>query len=453
MEKEQFFDLASKTIEYSKNKNVKEIELYFQYDKTIDIMAEKQSISTERQKEEAGITVRILKEGSEGYSYTNKMNLKSLQHCTDEALAIASSSPPKQGLKLAKSKKYSIVSGIYSKSVSDLSIEDMIEDMEVILKEITSSQTSISLNLSSLSTNERWVGLVNSNEIEAFEKYNNYSGGLLAAAKNEEKVGGFVVENFFTRDPKSIDMVKFSNNLIQKAIQNLNSIALKGISSDTVIYKGSSNFSLAFVLNNSINADNIQQNRSMWKDKLLDEVAIEEFTYIDDSHNNERGAGVRSFDDEGNPTQKTEIIKDGILETFLYDELRALRADTISTGNAAKSGTKFMSPLNTITPNAPIISSGELSEEELIEGVKEGIIFDRFSGSTNPINGYFSGVAKGALLIKNGEISSPLTNVTIGGNIFDVLKNIDGIGKDTSLVYGYLTAPLIKAKGVSIKTE
>jgi TldD protein len=104
-------------------------------------------------------------------------------------------------------------------------------------------------------------------------------------------------------------------------------------------------------------------------------------------------------------------------------------------------------------PNALSIIPGDMSFDEMIEDIREGIIFDRFSGSYRAENGMLSGVVKGAQLIRNGELAEPLTNVTIGTNVFDVFNNIEGLGKETDLVSGFLTTPLIKSKGVPISTQ
>jgi predicted Zn-dependent protease len=193
----------------------------------------------------------------------------------------------------------------------------------------------------------------------------------------------------------------------------------------------------------------------MWKDKLADTVAINEFNLIDDSLNPDAGGGVRSFDDEGTATQLTSIIKEGVLENFLFDELRASKMNAQSTGNSWRSfgGARFMQPPSNIFPNAPVIKAGNLSYEELLEDVKTGITFEYFSGSFRAENGIFSGVAKGAQLIENGELTKPLINVTIGGNIFELLMNITGMTKDLELSNGFMKTPKIKAKGINISTQ
>ncbi|MHA1417232.1 MAG: metallopeptidase TldD-related protein, partial [Candidatus Heimdallarchaeaceae archaeon] len=110
-------------------------------------------------------------------------------------------------------------------------------------------------------------------------------------------------------------------------------------------------------------------------------------------------------------------------------------------------------PPNNIFPNVPVIKPGDTKYDEMIEDIKEGIVFEYFAGSQRSENGIFSGVAKGAQLIKNGEITTPLTNVTIAGNVFDVLKNIVSLSKTTKKVNGYLETPYIKTKGINISSQ
>ncbi|MHA2089933.1 MAG: TldD/PmbA family protein [Candidatus Kariarchaeaceae archaeon] len=452
---EYLSELISKVNDYALSKNVDAAEVFYQYQKELQIVAENQSIATERDKSELGFAIRVLKNGSEGFSYSNKIDLDALKACTDEAIGVANVSQPKQGNQFPSPTTYPVIDGIYSSSVADIQAEDIITQMKIVLEVIRDSPIEIRVNLSPLSKSENWFGIVNSNGVEGFQKSNDYTGGFFAVAREGEKIGSFVVNDFFTRDPSSIDYAQFGKELVDKAIQNMTPSVLKSIDSDVVVFKKEAIFPLAFVLAFTINADNVQQNRSKWKDKLADKVAIDSLTIMDDSHNIKCGGFVKSFDDEGSPTQTTTIIKNGFLETFLFDELRANRAGAETTGNASRGfgGSKFLSPPSTIMPNALSIIPGDMSFDEMIEDIREGIIFDRFSGSYRAENGMLSGVVKGAQLIRNGELAEPLTNVTIGTNVFDVFNNIEGLGKETDLVSGFLTTPLIKSKGVPISTQ
>jgi PmbA protein len=81
-----------------------------------------------------------------------------------------------------------------------------------------------------------------------------------------------------------------------------------------------------------------------------------------------------------------------------------------------------------------IVKAGVSDLQELINGITQGIIINRFSGNVNPVNGDFSGVVKGGQYIKNGEIQYPVKELMVAGNVFDALKNIIGVSKETKIM-------------------
>jgi PmbA protein len=429
--KEFLLNLAHKANDYAMSKDIEASEVFFHKRRKLEIMVEGKSIANERDVDELGFGIRVLKNSSEGFSYTNKIELNSLTKCVEDAIGIATIAPKKEGIRFPSPSKYSVIDGLYSDEISNLGTEEIVSNVKLILEPIKQASVDINLNLSSIRVDEDWQGIVNSLGIDAFEKSNSYSGGFFCVARDGDKIGSFVVETFYTKDPGTVDYSEFTDKLIKKAVRNIGTIIPKSIDSDTVIFQEGAIFNpLMIVIGSSVSADNVQQNRSMWKDKLADTVAVDSLNIDDDPLNIQGGGNVRSFDDEGTPTSVNSI-------------------------NCWRSfgGTRYVSPPSMIFPNAPSIKPGSMSTEELIEDVKEGIIFDRFSGSFQTENGIYSGVTKGAQLIKNGEITTPVTNVTIGGNVFEVLMNIVGIGKDIQLIDGYLRTPLIKVKGVNIATQ
>ena len=454
--KEEMLSLSHKTVDYALSKKADAVEVFSFMNSLTQVMTEGQSIANERLKEELGFSIRIIKGDSEGFSYCNKGDLESLKATADDALGIASVAPSNPGLRLPKPSKYKQISGIYTSSVANLTIDELIEDAKTILAPMVEATVDVRTNLSSLTKQEEWYGIVNSQGVEAFEKSNNYAGGFFVVPREGEKVGSFVFDDFFTHDPKSVDLTKFGEELTQRAVRNISAIAPSKIESDTVIFQKDSMFNpIGIVIFQAIAAHNVLQQRSMWKDKLADTVAIQEFNMVDDSLNSDIGGGARSFDDEGTATKQTSIIKDGVLENFLFDELRASKMNAISTGNSWRSlgGPRFMNPPSNIFPNAPLIRGGDQSYEELLEDIKTGITFEYFSGSFRAENGIFSGVAKGAQLIENGELTTPLVNVTIGGNILELLMNIIGMTKELECSNGYMRTPKIKVKGINISTQ
>jgi len=145
-----------------------------------------------------------------------------------------------------------------------------------------------------------------------------------------------------------------------------------------------------------------------------------------------------------------------VLQAFLHNVRTANKENLESTGNATRA---FGAPPNfsqkpaNIVPNSPWILAGDMSEEEMIQETKKGIIVHNYQGTVRHQNGIFSGVAKGAHLIENGEIIKPVTGISISGNVFDILNNISGIGKEYHLANGWVTTPFMKFEGIRISTK
>lgn len=137
--------------------------------------------------------------------------------------------------------------------------------------------------------------------------------------------------------------------------------------------------------------------------------------------------GYLKYDDEGVPTQRTDLIKDGVLCGRLHSRETAGRMGEQPTGNARALTYRFP-PIprmrNTCIGNGP---HGKL--EDLIKDVKEGVYaLDSAGGQTN--GELFTFTAGKAYMIRNGKIAERVRDVTIGGNVFDTLRNITGVGGD-----------------------
>lgn len=138
-------------------------------------------------------------------------------------------------------------------------------------------------------------------------------------------------------------------------------------------------------------------------------------------------------------------MKNGELSSFLYDCYAAGKEKKESTGNAVRAS--FTSTPSIGTRNLII----EHPVFDIIDETKDGVIVNTVIGAhtANPISGDFSVEARNSFLIKNGEISSPIKSMMISGNIFDVLKNIDGMGKDTRKV-GNVITPTVRVSKMRI---
>ena len=177
-----------------------------------------------------------------------------------------------------------------------------------------------------------------------------------------------------------------------------------------------------------VNADLVQKKKSLFTGKLGETVASPLVTIIDDGRL-PGGLATMAVDAEGVPTTTKEIISAGRLAAFLHDSYTAHRGGTVSTGNAFR---RSFDSKPSIMPANFYLKAGTISRETLLASVKDGLFVTEVSAlhaSVDKVTGDFSIPAKG-ILIRNGELTTPTTGITISGNIFEFLKGIDAVADD-----------------------
>ena len=161
-----------------------------------------------------------------------------------------------------------------------------------------------------------------------------------------------------------------------------------------------------------------------------DAVASENITIIDDGLL-EGGLSSNSWDSEGNPHQVTEVIKNGVFQNRLYDQMYAMLEKKKSTGNArrAESGTI----VNGIS-NFKILP-GDISFNEMVSDIKEGYYIDKFSWlNPDAVSGNFGAEIRNGLYIKNGEFKNPIKLGNVSGNVLEMVKNCVYISKEREFI-------------------
>jgi PmbA protein len=155
-------------------------------------------------------------------------------------------------------------------------------------------------------------------------------------------------------------------------------------------------------------------------------------------------------DDEGVPGQRTSLVDRGVVSHFIYDLQTAALANTQSTGNGERHG-GMPSP----SPSSLIMDKGDTSFSDMIKDVKEGLMVDTLIGAEqgNILNGDFSGNVLLGYKIENGEITGRVKDTMVAGNVYQLLKQIEAIGKDARWVEGFLMAPYLYCSGLSVASK
>jgi TldD protein len=183
-----------------------------------------------------------------------------------------------------------------------------------------------------------------------------------------------------------------------------------------------------------LEADAVQKGASVYAGRIGDELCPAFVTAYDDGRR-EGEWGSDGADDEGTPTQRTTIIEDGRLTSYLYDLLSARKDGAEPTGNGRRESFRHLPiPRMTNTFFAP----GDAGSDDLIGGVERGLYAVSFGGGqVEPATGDFVfGVSEG-YLIEGGRVTAPVRGATLVGNGIEALRAIDGIAGDLDIATGY----------------
>ena len=178
--------------------------------------------------------------------------------------------------------------------------------------------------------------------------------------------------------------------------------------------------------------------------KLGDKIASELITVVDDG-TIPAALGSKPFDGEGLPTGRKTVVEKGVLQSYLLDTYSGRKLGYPSTGNAARS----VGEPPGVAPTNFYLSPGSFSPEKIIASVEEGFYVTELIGfGVNLVTGDYSRGAAG-IWIEKGELTYPVEEVTIAGNLKEILLNIEMVGNDLEM-RDRICAPTVKISRMTV---
>jgi PmbA protein len=197
----------------------------------------------------------------------------------------------------------------------------------------------------------------------------------------------------------------------------------------------------------AINGNAVYRSSSFLAGKLGETVAGSNLTIIDDG-TIPGGFGSAPFDGEGLPTRRKTVLNQGVLTSYLLNTYSARKLGLRSTGNASRglAGSPGISCANFY------LEPGQKTPEEIIAAIPKGLyVTDLIGHGVNIVTGDYSHGASG-LWIENGELSYPVEEITVAGNLKEMLHNISSIGNDL-IFRSAVACPTIVIEGMTIAGE
>ena len=196
-----------------------------------------------------------------------------------------------------------------------------------------------------------------------------------------------------------------------------------------------------------VNGDSVYRGASFLAGKLGEKIAGDNVTVIDDG-TMVGGFGTSPFDGEGVPTRRTLVIENGVLKSYLLNTYTAKKLGLATTANASRglAGTPGIGPGNYF------LQPGTKSPKEIIGNIKEGLYVTEFLGQgVNLVTGDYSRGASG-LWISGGELTFPVEEITVAGNLKQMFFNISEIGNDLEF-RGSVASPTVRLDGLTVGGE
>lgn len=244
-------------------------------------------------------------------------------------------------------------------------------------------------------------------------------------------MGGGGRHGFEYFDPKMIE--HYAHEAVRQALVSLEAVDSPAGTMEVVLGSGWPGILLHEAVGHGLEGDFNRKGTSAFSGRIGEKVASEHCTVVDDGTLTDR-RGSLSVDDEGNRTENTVLIENGILRGYMQDEHNARLMGMPVTGNGRRESFAHL-PMPRMTNT--YMHSGKYSPEEIIKSVKKGLYAVNFGGGQVDItSGKFVFSSSEAYLIEDGKITQPVKGATLIGSGPEAMQTISMVGNDMALDSG-----------------
>jgi len=414
-------------------------EVYAMAGKIVTVETEHGELGHAEESISIGAGIRVIVDGAEGYSSSNDPT--KYEDTVRAAIACARARPRDPALKgLAHPwDKYPEVRGTFDQRVQEIGLDQSVDIADRMIK-AAKEEEGVSVTAAKFSSIMTDAVIANTNGINVEDRETVIIGYVDVIIKEKDDVST-AFEYDISRSIE-LDLESVGHRASKLARNSIGSQPIKEQSCDVLLGPHAFGDLLEATLLSSISAENVQKGRSGLMGKIGQPIATKGLTIIDDGLL-EGGLGSSPADDEGVASQQTTIVKDGKLESFLYDLYTAGKEGRKSTGNGIRGS--YSTPPKVGPRNIRF----EFPRSDVLKETDQGIYVNSIIGAhtANPLSGDFSVECRNAFIVEGGTLAQPIRSLMISGNIFDLLRKIDGMGSDDRPV-GTIISPTVRVKNI-----
>lgn len=426
----------------AKEKGIKELEVSIITDKSLSITYYNGEMENYSSSSLSTLSARGNYNNKAGYVNTEKIDKSTIDFIVDKIIENAEVNNSSDELIIFKGSEKYHHKKVYSHALENTSPSvkiDLVKSLCEKTKVLDPRITDVSV---SYSESGGIYEIMNSYGLKLKSKTNGFFivVEVIAREGDTTKTGYKVVNG---QDLNILNPDKIASEAVEKTVSQFNSIIAESKVYPCILANNVASSLLGFFLSHTI-ADEVQKGTSMFKGQLNQKVASNKITI--DERPLDKGLNFRSFDDEGVATNNFTIISRGILKTYVYNLATAKKDKVESTGNGYRGSGKVVTSFANC-----FLKKGKKSLDDLFSIMQDGIYITNVEGLHGGMNGQsgnFSLQASG-YLVENGKRSTPVSLITIGGNIFTLFNQVKEIGNDLELL-GSVNSPSLLIKEITV---
>ena len=408
-------------------------DLYFQYVRSEGWSLEEGIVKSGSFNIEEGVGVRAVAGEKTAFAYSDDISLTALTDAASATAAIARQGQSKS-VKSGAGKNKALYAPL--DPLASLPAEEKVKLLERVEKMARSIDPRVTQVMASLGGTYEVILVARSDGVMAADvrPLIRMSVQVIAEEKGRRESGSYggggrYDYGYFTDDI----LLEYAQQAVHAAVTNLSARAAPAGTMNVVLGNGWPGILLHEAVGHGLEGDFNRKGSSAFSGRIGERVAAKGVTVVDDGTIADR-RGSLNIDDEGNTTNCTTLIEDGILKAYIQDSLNARLMKMKPTGNGRRESFAHV-PMPRMTNTYML--NGKHAPEEIIKSVKKGLYAKNFGGGQVDItSGKFVFSASEAYMIEDGKITYPVKGATIIGNGPESLKRVKMIGNDMKLDSG-----------------
>ena len=389
-------------------------DLFFEHKTSNSLALEDGKVNRAYSNVDFGVGIRVLKGDQTGFAYSETVTPEALMKAANTAANIASGSKniPAREIKEAIPSDYYAI----HKSWEEVTVPEKIPFVQGLNDQIFSLDNRVSKVNAYLSDESTYVLFYSSEGVISYDYRPMVSLGSVCVMEKDGQIENSYAARSFRKGFEFLndDLVNLlANEVVDRTSLLFEATKPKAGEMAVVMGAGGSGILLHEAIGHTFEADFNRKGTSIFADKMGEKVA-ENFVNIIDDGTLPGNRGSINMDDEGNASEKTYLVKDGVLNSYIHDRISSKHYQVNPTGNGRRESFRHV-PLPRM--RATYMEAGPHSKDEIITNVKHGIYVDNFSNGEVKIGaGDFTFFVKSGYLIENGKLTQPIKDINIIGN-------------------------------------